>query len=265
MMLGVFLRYVLRRKYKLIFTSSSPRERGGLTKWLVAKMDHLIATNALNAAVMPGAPSIVPHGVDPAVFTPRAAEKAPRARKSIGCIGRIRPKQGTAEFVRAMCLLLPEFEGWDAHIFGRVDDDAYEKALRAMCEKAGVADRVIFHAPRPIEEMPDIYRSLDIVVAPSHLEGFGLTPIEAGACGVPCIASRGVGCFDEAIIAGKTGDLAAVGDADSFARAIRPFMADDKLRQSAGKMARDHIVSNFSIAIEAAALNDVYKRLLANG
>ena len=71
-----------------------------------------------------------------------------------------------------------------------------------------------------MEEMPRWYQALDLLVAPQRWEGFGLTPLEAMACGVPVIATT-VGAFDELVVEGKTGRLISPGDTGTDARGGR--------------------------------------------
>jgi mannosyltransferase len=222
-------------------------------------MDAIAATNRLNAQVMPGEPTVIPHGVDTDIFLPAA--QAPHA-KVVACVGRVRPKKGTAEFVSAMCHLLPSHPDWAAVIVGRIDDEAYADVMRNEINSKNLQDRITFLPARAVETMPDFYRDMSLLVTPSHLEGFGLTPIEAGASGVPCVATRDVGCFNEAIVEGLTGGLATCGDSADFARAIEPFLADDGFRAQASIAARAHVEKHFSIEAEAEALNALCTRVL---
>ncbi len=263
MLVGVIARDVFRRRLRLVFTSSSPRKRTGWTRWLVSRMDRVIATNSLNAAVMPGHATIIPHGVDTVHFSP-ATEHVGETR-IIGCIGRIRPRKGTDTFVRALCALLPDRPGWEGQVIGRIDDAPFAKGLQDEIAAAGLQGRIHFVDEYPIDKMPDLYGSLSLLVAPSHLEGFGLTPFEAAACGVPCVASQGVGAFDDLVIPGETGERANAGDAAGFAAAMARLVNDPDYLHRAGAAARARVVENFSIEREAEALVSVYREMLGNG
>ena len=83
--------------------------------------------------------------------------------------------------------------------------------------RAGLQDRILFLPEVPVEEMPRWYQALDLLVAPQRWEGFGLTPLEAMACGVPVIATT-VGAFDELVVEGETGRLIPPGDTGRCAR-----------------------------------------------
>jgi len=263
---GVILKRVFRMALRMVFTSSSPRERSGWTRWLVSHCDRLVATAPKNAAVMPMPCTIIPHGVDTQVFQPQPRGFFGRPdTRLIGCFGRVRDKKGTADFVTALCQVLPQRPGWGGVIMGRIQakDEGFAAGLRAQIAQAGLADRIVFHAEAALAQMPQAYSDLAIYVAPSHLEGFGLTPIEAMACGVPVVATRGVGAFDDQVEDGVTGHLVSAAAPDQLAEVLAGMIdAPVPLAAMAG-VARAHVEARFSLRGEAEALNALYRDLLA--
>ncbi len=101
---------------------------------------------------------------------------------------------------------------------------------------------------------------MDVCVAPARWEGFGLTPLEAMACGVPVVATT-VGAFPD-IVTEAAGRLVPADDARSLADALRVLLDDPGLRMRMGTAARAHVVENHGIETEAEALIGVYRRLL---
>lgn len=97
-----------------------------------------------------------------------------------------------------------------------------------------------------IADRAAIYAGLDIVVAPAVDEGFGMTVVEAGACGLPAIAARS-GAFPELIRHGETGLLVEPDNADALARALRRLIGDAALRDRMGSAARAHVAANFTV------------------
>ena len=121
--------------------------------------------------------------------------------KLIGCFGRIRHQKGTDVFVEAMLSNVANHDDISGIILGRATDkhQAYEQELKDRIAAAGLSDRIRFCGEVPVNEISQWYQSLDLFVAPQRWEGFGLTPLEAMACGVPVLATR-VGAFEELVL-----------------------------------------------------------------
>lgn len=264
---GLVLKWIFRAPLRMIFTSSSPRARSAWTRWLLARCDALVATSARNAEVMPKALPlrIIPHGIDTTHFAPR-----PRGffglgeQKVIGCFGRLREKKGSADLVAALCEVLPDHPGWTSVLMGRITqkEEAFAAELRATIARAGLADRILLRPETAWPQMPEAYSDLDLYVAPSHYEGFGLTPLEAMACGVPVIATSGVGTFDDQVAEGETGLLVPPAEPRALAQALRRLM-EDETRAAMAAAARPRVLERFRIEDEARALVALYRELLA--
>lgn len=265
---GVILKRVLRCDLRLVFTSSSPRARSRWTRWLIGHCSALVATSPRNAAVMPAdiPCEIIPHGIDTLAFSskPKGYFALP-GQKLIGCFGRIREKKGSADLVRALIAVLPNHPGWSAVLMGRItpQEEAFTKGLRAEIAAAGLGHRILIRPEARLQDMPAAYSDLSLYAAPSHYEGFGLTPVEAMACAVPVVATRGVGTFDDQVIEGETGLLVPPADPAALAAALNALMNDpDRLAKMAAA-ARAHVEARFAIEGEAQALNALYRKLLA--
>ncbi|WP_372887649.1 glycosyltransferase family 4 protein [Shimia sp.] len=261
MLLGLLLRGLGLMRLKLVFTSSSPRQRGGLTNWMTGKMDAIVATTPVNASVMPGAPELIPHGVDTEVFAPAPSDVfASGGQRLIGCFGRVRPMKGTHHFVEAMCALLPDHPDHSAIIMGRItpDNADYGKALKARIAEAGLQDRILFKDELPLTEMPRAYNALALYVAPSLLEGFGLTPLEALSCAVPVVATD-VGAFAD-FTTPACGEIVPKDDAAALTGAIARMLGRDLAAM--GQAGRARVIADFGLDREAEALVALYRRLL---
>ena len=270
MLAGLVLKHVFRKRLKLVFTSASQRQHTGYTKWLIDRMDHLIATSQKTAGYLAHPADVILHGIDTEQFSPATDRTALRARLGlpdgvlIGCYGRIRAQKGTGDFLEAMVPLMAERPEVHALIMGRATDQhaEYERGLRARAVQAGLADRIHFLPEVPVQDMADWYRALDLFIAPQRWEGFGLTPLEAMACGVPVVATT-VGAFPE-LISPSAGTLVAPKDAAAMTQAIAAYLDNAADRTAAGQAARDHAAANFALKREAEALLAIYRRLLAD-
>ncbi|MBC7155036.1 MAG: glycosyltransferase family 4 protein [Rhodobacteraceae bacterium] len=270
MVLGLFLRHVLARRLRLVFTSAAQRHHSGFTRWLIARMDAVIATSPQAAAYLHRPATVIPHGVDTQVFRPVADKAALRAALGlpggllIGCFGRIRAQKGVDLLIEAALDLLPTRPDVHLILTGRItaDNRAFHADLVARLASAGLAGRVRFLGELPWEEVIHHYQALDLFVAPARWEGFGLTPLEAMACGVPVVASR-VGAFEALIADGETGTLVAPNDAAALTKALRHWIDNPAALTQAAKACRPHVLGQFRIEEEAAAITRVYRQVLA--
>ncbi len=271
MIAGLALKYGLGKRLKLLFTSASQRQHTGLTKALIKRMDAVIATSAKTAAYLDRPATVIHHGIDTDTFAPHP-DKAARKRELgllpgplMGCFGRIRAQKGTDVFVGAMLDLLPRHPDACAIVMGRaVDkDQAFLAALKRQVEAAGLTDRLRFLPEVPVWETPKFYQALDIYIAPQRWEGFGLTPLEAMACGAPAIATR-VGAFEELIDDGQTGTLITPGDARQMVQATEGLLSDPAKLAEWSANARLTMVDRFQLKHEADAIIAIYRDLLAS-
>lgn len=267
MAVGILLRHLLGMPLKLIFTSAAQRRHTAYTKWLIRRMDAVIATSDRSGSFLEVPHTVIQHGVDLSLFRPpETAEDGIAAtglpgRYLVGCFGRVRHQKGTDLFVRAMIELLPQHPEWTAVVSGRVTAEhvSFGDKLKADVAAAGLSDRILF-----LGEVPDIkvwYRRLTLYVAPSRNEGFGLTPLEAMASRTAVVASD-AGAYAELIAEGETGAVVAAGDGEALTRAIAPYIADPALAIAHGENALRHVRANFALEKEATAIGAVYDRLL---
>ncbi|MDA9670932.1 glycosyltransferase, partial [Paracoccaceae bacterium] len=107
-------------------------------------------------------------------------------------VGRIRPEKGTDLFVEAMIEALPKLPKAIAIIAGatKLKDVSFRKKLEARIKEAGLAERIKFLGEVPSHELPALLKGCRTLVALPRYEGFGLTPLEGMACGLPIVASK---------------------------------------------------------------------------
>lgn len=267
MLAGVFMRDILRMKLRLVFTSAAQRHHKSFTKWLIRRMDDVIATSERSGSFLEVPHDVIMHGVDLARFHPPkgpddeiAAAKIP-GKYLIGCFGRVRPSKGTDLFVDAMIALLPHYPDWTAIITGRAtaEHQAFADDLKKRIKEAGLEHRILI-----LGEVPDVrvwYRRLTLYVAPSRNEGFGLTPLEAMASQTAVVASD-AGAYAEMIVEG-TGRVVSAGDGKALCEAIKPYLAEPAMAERQGENALHHVRKAFPLEKEAAAISAVYERLFS--
>ncbi|GAB4540829.1 MAG: glycosyltransferase family 4 protein [Ruegeria sp.] len=270
MLLGLILRDLLRLRLKLLFTSASQRAHTGYTKWLIAKMDAVVATSRKTAGYLERDAQVIMHGINLQDFTPPADKAALRAQMGLpdglllGCYGRIRHQKGTDAFVDAMIDLCGQVPDLHGIVMGRATEKhtAFLTELKDKVARAGLSDRILFKPEVTVDRIAQWYQVLDLFIAPQRWEGFGLTPLEAMACGVPVVATD-VGAFSEIVTDPALGRVVPPGDIPALAAAASEMLADRDSLARAGQAARAHVERNFDINGEAQALVALYRRLLA--
>jgi glycosyltransferase involved in cell wall biosynthesis len=105
--------------------------------------------------------------------------------------------------------------------------------------------------------MPAWYRSADVVAATPWYEPFGLTALEAMACGVPVVATA-VGGLTDTVVDGITGDLVGPRDPRGLGRTLRRLLGDELRCVSYGAAAVDRAVHSYAWAQIAGRLAAVY-------
>jgi mannosyltransferase len=268
MLVGVALRS-LGWPLRLIFTSAAQRRHSWITRWLLGRMDAVIATSEASAAYLQRSSAVVLHGIDTELYSPPpdrasafAAAKLP-GKYGIGCFGRVRAQKGTDVFVEAMCALLPKYPEFTAVVIGAVtaDQRAFAAGLAERVEAAGLRDRVRFLGELPIAEVPPWYQRISIYAFTSRNEGFGLTLIEAMAAGVALVAARS-GAADRVVSDGETGMLVPPGDVNALIAAIEPLMREPQLAAKLGRRARARALAEFGIDNEVERIVAIYRQVL---
>lgn len=183
---------------------------------------------------------IVPNGIDLERF--RASTVAPtrNSRLTIGLIGRVVPIKDIKTFVRACAKVKSQGIDFQAWIMGPTDEDeVYFSECRQLVEHLGIADVLIFCGRVRLEEYLPM---LDLVILTSISEAQPLVILEAGAAGIPVIASDVGACRDMLLGApdespplGAGGIVTPLVSPDATAEAIMTMLRDGDLRRQYGQ------------------------------
>ena len=272
MQLAIFARDVLRLPIRIVFTSAAQRRHSAWPRWLISRMDAVIATSEEAAKFVPNVVSITPHGVDLNRFSPAKNQKESWFKTGLPGdygiinIGRIRPEKGTDLFVEAMIETLPKLPRATAIIAGQAKqkDASFKRKLETRIEQAGLSKRILFIGEVQPVDLPNLLRGSKLLVALPRYEGFGLTPLEAMACGLPIIASN-TGHFEEFANTEHpnkaSGKIVSIGDSQTASKEIFNLLSDPLAYSQFSQNALTHVTKNYSVEKEAHAIQKVYQRL----
>ncbi len=197
-----------------------------------SRADAVLADSGAVAARLPGLHAHVVHcpvELDvPETAPPWPAEEP--HRPVVGFVGRIEPRKGPLDLVRAAPLIRAAMPGVRIVIVG---DDPYDSAPEYAAQVR--AAEGVEHIPW-VPDGAAVMRHLDVLVAPSRQEPFGTVLAEAMAAGTPVVATR-VGGLAEVVADGVTGRLVMPGEPAELAAAVLEVLAD---RERMGEAARAH-------------------------
>jgi len=259
-------------KIKIAFTSTAQRHHSRFSRWLMRQMDAIISTcsEAASYLVERKPDIIIPHGVDLTTYTPAVSrESAWRetqlpGRLGIGIFGRVRYSKGVDILVDATIPLLAKYPDLTIVICGECapKDQAFLQQLQRAIARAQLSERFVFLGKQPFSALPTLFQSMTVVAALSRQEGFGLTPLEAMACGTAVITSK-AGAWPDIIRNGVDGYCLSTDNVSDVTDKLDSMLANLDKTYGMGKAARTYMVNEYSVEREAERLTNFLRSLIA--
>ncbi|MCX7013674.1 MAG: glycosyltransferase [Candidatus Sumerlaeota bacterium] len=181
--------------------------------------------------------------------------RAGKKRPVVAFVGRLRYYKGLQFLIEAMRQV--EAEAW---IIG---DGPEGPALRKQARDAGLAERVLFLGALDDSAVRIRLHAADVYCLPAHLraEAFGLSQVEAMACGLPAV-STAVGGVAFVNRDNESGLIVPPGDAGALAKALNRVLADGELRSRLSQGARRRAREEFDLPRLGERLKAVYRDVL---
>lgn len=216
---------------------------------------------------------IVPCGFDPEEFPPLTAD----TRQQLGFrqgdfvilqLGRMVPRKGVDNVIRALAVLEKKYAvparllvvGGNSKAPDPIATPELGR-LAALATSLGVAERVTFTGQRSREQLRFYYGAADVFCTTPWYEPFGITPVEAMACGLPVVGSA-VGGIQTTVVDGKTGYLVPPNDPEALAERLAFLYRHPWLAQRLGQAGMERAWQHFTWRSVAAQLAAVYERAI---
>jgi glycosyltransferase involved in cell wall biosynthesis len=177
---------------------------------------------------------------EPAKRQLRAALGLPSGALVLGYVGRIVKDKGIEELAEAWRELRGGHPDLYLVLVGR--EEPQDPIAPATRQALRSDPRVVFTGP--VADPAPYYAIMDLVVLPTHREGFPMVPLEAAAMGLPVVTTTVDGC-PEAVVDGLTGMLVPPRDSPSLTRALKVLISDAEMRKRMGKAARERVLQKF--------------------
>lgn len=284
---------VRRRGYEVIQTHmSSAHSFGVLLRWMTgvpcvasAQSRHIQLHWAWNDCVVAASEStrryhcrynfvrsaravVIPNCVDPARFDRCVPEMRAAVRRGWGidedhlcilCVADLVPRKGQIFLIEALAPLRQRFPQIRLVLVGPAKDPAYAAHVAQRAEQLGASKAIVWAGQR--HDLPAVYAAADLGVLPSLEETLPLAVLEAMAARLPVVATA-AGGTPECIEHGTTGLLVPPADPQRLSDALARLVGDETLRRRFAQAGRRCIEERFSIEHHAAALEEVFDRLV---
>jgi len=173
--------------------------------------------------------AIVGNAIEQEIFPMKVGEKF--NEPSVAYFGRLKKYKSVDHLVRAFAMVKTKIPNAKLHIMGRGD---FKDELIALCTELNITDDVIFYGYVSESKKIEILSKVHCVVNTSMKEGWGITNIEANACGTPVISADSPGLRDS-VSNGVSGLLYKYGDLNALADAIYLLLNEKELNYKLSK------------------------------
>jgi glycosyltransferase involved in cell wall biosynthesis len=257
-----------------------PDVRFAIEERLMHEADRIVAECPQDQRDMEqhyGAPSnridVVPCGFDPEEFWPVTLD----ARQQLGLdrsefvvlqLGRMVPRKGVDNVIRAAAVLRHQYQvpvrllivGGNAEQPDPVATPELGR-LMALTRELGIEQCVTFTGQRQRGQLRYYYSAADVFVTTPWYEPFGITPVEAMACGTPVVGTA-VGGIKTTVVDGETGYLVPPNDSERLAERLFALYQNPHMAQRMGWAGMRRAYQHFTWRSVAANIAAVYENVL---
>lgn len=209
---------------------------------------------------------IIPNGVDLSEYNNLPEKRGFRKKYSVGedekiilYLGRIHKGKGIDLLVKAFADLIKELD--DAKLVITGPDDGFLSTLKRQIEDLKIGDRILLTGPLFGRDKLEAYVDADVYVLPSIYETFGVTVLEACACGTPVIVTDNCGC-GELVKEANAGYLVKYGDIEGLKEKMKWIIENPEEGTEMAKIGRKYIEENLAWDKVVKKVEGVYEECL---
>lgn len=215
----------------------------GLIRWMLRTADGVVAVSSQMARMLPWEGAKVIHGaVDAAALRAVAVGRRPFLTLPPGsiilCVANFVEKKGHVGLLRAFGQVAGAYAS--AHLLLAGRDGPERRYVEQAISELGLTDRVTVALDVAHADIPPLLAAATIFVLASWLEGVPISILEAGAFGIPVVATR-VGGISEVIEHGANGLLVDHGDTQGLSDAIGALLDDPAMRVRLGNALQERV------------------------
>ncbi len=259
------LRFIIKDASKIVLDKT-------VSDKIIRGASKVIALNQTEAAELRifGVPNekiaIIPNGIDLVEYSDLPSKGSFKKKfgldkneKIVLYLGRIHEIKGIDILVRAFANIIHKLGDVRLVIVG--PDDGYLSEIEALTKALKIEGKVLFSGPLYGVAELQAYVDATVYVLPSRYEIWGLTVLEAYACGKPVVASK-VGGLTDLVLDGITGFSVESGNIHHLADAITVILNDDCRAREMGLMGELFVKKNFDIQRTTGKLEFLYESVL---
>ena len=233
----------------------------------VITLSEMGRTAQIELGAPPERSVVIPNGINVdrfAAIKPRRKSDPPR----IGFIGRVVAIKDVETFIRAIDILRSEFPNVEAWLVGPTEEEPdYHRKCEALVAEMGLEQTVIF---KGLQDVTEVLGEIDLMVLTSISEAQPLTLLEAGAAGIPCVATD-VGSCREIIMGGSNekprhgpgGMITNLISPTDTAEAITALLRNRKLLRARGRALKKRVLSHYRQEQMVEAYRSLYQSMLS--
>jgi glycosyltransferase involved in cell wall biosynthesis len=210
--------------------------------------------------------AIIPNGIDLSEYVDLPLKGSFKKKfgikedeKIVLYLARIHKIKGVDILAKAFANVIKKLDDVRLVVVG--PDDGYLRELKSLIRALKIENKVLISGPLYGREKLEAYVDADVYVLPSRYEIWGLTVLEAYACGKPVVASR-VGGLGDILVDGATGFSVEPENVTQLANAVYVVLKDEDRARQMGSKGKLFVKENFDIQKTTEELESLYEEVL---